>query len=315
MHQRLVKPLWQRIAISLCLLGSLGIVAHAQAGALAKGRHGGLAPDIHAQRLERQVCEAWLPRLPGVKMGLCRTAGLDATGGRSVLGRPLYRVEVRAKHPKLRVLVVGGIHGDELTSAGLVLRWLQLTRDDPADAYWRFIPVLNPDGLLATPANRVNANRVDLNRNMPTHNWEVETKKYWEVRTRKDPRRWPGPAAGSEPETQFLINEINTFSPDLIVSIHAPYGILDFDGALSPPDKLGRLHLDRLGVYPGSVGNYGSLEYHVPVVTVELVHALEPPTDVEARNMLRDLNTWMGLRLLEPAPSQQQASSVAGEAR
>jgi hypothetical protein len=42
------------------------------------------------------------------------------------------------------------------------------------------------------------------------------------------------------------------------------------------------------------VGNYGSLEYHVPVVTVELVHALEPPTDVEARNMLRDLNTWMG---------------------
>ncbi len=283
----------------IALLGCL-FIGDAVAAAQAKGRRGGVAPDIHAQRLDEAVCRHWLPRLPGVSAGLCRTSRLEPTGGRSVQGRPLYITDVRSVHAKMRVLVVGGIHGDELTSAGLALRWLQLAYDDPADAYWRFIPLLNPDGLLAEKPVRMNANGVDLNRNMPTHNWAVETKQYWEVRTRRDPRRWPGPAAGSEPETQFLIQQINEFSPDLIVSIHAPYGLLDFDGALPPPTKLGRLHLDRLGVYPGSVGNYGSLEYHVPVVTVELVHALDPPSTLETVQMWRDLGDWMNARLLAP---------------
>ena len=82
------------------------------------------------------------------------------------------------------------------------------------------------------------------------------------------------------------------------MSIHAPYGLLDFDGALRPPPRLGRLHLYRLGVYPGSVGNYGSLEYHVPVVTIELVHALEPPSNQDTVQMWRDLGDWMNARLL-----------------
>lgn len=285
--------LYNFLTLVFCL-----VAGDALAAAEAKGRRGGVPPDIHAQRLDAMVCKRWLPKLPGVSPGLCRTSQLVPTGGRSVNGHPLYISDVRNVRAKLRVLVVGGIHGDELTSAGLALRWLQLAHDDPADAYWRFIPLLNPDGLLAQPSVRMNANGVDLNRNMPTHNWELETKQYWEVRTRKDPRRWPGPAAGSEPETQFLIQQINQFSPDLIVSIHAPYGLLDFDGALSPPPRLGRLHLDRLGVYPGSVGNYGSLEYHVPVVTIELVHALEPPSQRDTVQMWRDLGDWMNARLL-----------------
>jgi len=281
------------LALALCLL-----VGDVLASAQAKGRRGGVPPDIHAQRLDAMVCQHWLPKLPGVSLGLCRTSQLFPTGGRSVNGHPLYISDVRNVRAKLRVLVVGGIHGDELTSASLALRWLQLAHDDPADAYWRFIPLLNPDGLLANPSVRMNANGVDLNRNMPTNNWDNETKHYWEVRTRKDPRRWPGPSAGSEPETQFLLQQINSFSPDLIVSIHAPYGLLDFDGALPPPPRLGRLHLDRLGVYPGSVGNYGSLEYHVPVVTIELVHALEPPSNQDTVQMWRDLGDWMNARLL-----------------
>jgi murein peptide amidase A len=180
----------------------------------------------------------------------------------------------------------------------VAMHWLQLARDNPSIAYWRFIPLLNPDGMLATPARRMNDNGVDLNRNFPTKNWTAETKQYWEKRTGRDPRRWPGPAAGSEPETQFLLSEIQAFQPDLIVSIHAPYGILDFDGALTPPAKLGRLHLDRLGIYPGSMGNYGSLEYHVPVVTVELLHAIDAPSPDEVQRMWADLLAWMQNRLL-----------------
>jgi murein peptide amidase A len=282
----------------VCLSAALTKSFAGQIGMGAEGRHGGLAPDIAAQRLNDAICKAWTVRVPDLSMGLCTTSGLQPTGGRSVQGEPLYRVDIRAGSPQLRVIVVGGIHGDELTSTTLAMHWLQIATDDPSIAYWRFIPLLNPDGMLASPAKRMNANGVDLNRNFPTKNWAVETKHYWEKRTRRDPRRWPGKFAGSEPETQFLLNEIHAFQPDLIVSIHAPYGILDFDGALTPPKKLGRLHLDRLGIYPGSVGNYGSLEHHVPVVTVELLHAIDAPTATETQQMWGDLIGWMKNRLL-----------------
>jgi murein peptide amidase A len=286
------------LAYVLLVVAALGVAGQAQASAHALGRHGGLPPDTAAKRLEQSICGDWSARIPKLSMGMCATSGLMPSQGRSVKGEPLYKVDVRAGSPQLRVMVVGGIHGDELTSTTVAMHWLQLARDNPSIAYWRFIPLLNPDGMLATPARRMNDNGVDLNRNFPTKNWTAETKQYWEKRTGRDPRRWPGPAAGSEPETQFLLSEIQAFQPDLIVSIHAPYGILDFDGALTPPAKLGRLHLDRLGIYPGSMGNYGSLEYHVPVVTVELLHAIDAPSPDEVQRMWADLLAWMQNRLL-----------------
>ncbi|MDP4863831.1 MAG: hypothetical protein NWR82_10615, partial [Burkholderiaceae bacterium] len=99
------------LALALCLL-----VGDVLASAQAKGRRGGVPPDIHAQRLDAMVCQHWLPKLPGVSPGLCRTSQLFPTGGRSVNGHPLYISDVRNVRAKLRVLVVGGIHGDELTS-------------------------------------------------------------------------------------------------------------------------------------------------------------------------------------------------------
>ena len=241
----------------VCLSAALTKSFAGQIGMGAEGRHGGLAPDIAAQRLDDAICKAWTVRVPDLSMGLCTTSGLQPTGGRSVQGEPLYRVDIRAGSPQLRVIVVGGIHGDELTSTTLAMHWLQIATDDPYIDYWRFIPLLNPDGMLASPAKRMNANGVDLNRNFPTKNWAVETKHYWEKRTGRDPRRWPGKFAGSEPET-----------------------------------------LDRLGIYPGSVGNYGSLEHHVPVVTVELLHAIDAPTATETQQMWGDLIGWMKNRLL-----------------
>ena len=301
-QQNVLKLRWRTRAAHAFMAMACGFAAvlplEASAAAQAKGRHGGVAPDAFAQQLDQTICQEWMARVPALTSGLCRTSGLVPASGRSVNGQPLYRVDVRAHSPQLRIMVVGGIHGDELTSTTLAMRWLQLATDQPAIGYWRFIPLLNPDGMLARPAKRMNANGVDLNRNFPTKNWEAETKQYWEKRTGRDPRRWPGPSAGSEPETQFLLSEIQSFQPDLIVSIHAPYGILDFDGALTPPKKLGRLPLDQLGIYPGSMGNYGSLEYHVPVVTVELLHAIDPPSQKDTQQMWGDLLDWMQNRLL-----------------
>ncbi|MFN7123465.1 MAG: M14 family murein peptide amidase A [Hydrogenophaga sp.] len=236
-------------------------------------------------------------RLPHMGRALCDAAELVPTQGRSSQGRTLYARDVVAPQARLRVLVVGAIHGDEMSSASVALHWIQHALKEPADAHWRFIPVLNPDGLLARPARRVNARGVDLNRNFPTPNWARDAKVYWEQRTKKDPRRWPGPSPLSEPESRFLHEEMARFQPHLIVSIHAPYGVLDFDGPGAPPPKLGRLYLDQVGIFPGSLGNYGGVHRGMPVVTIELPNAFRAPLDSEMRQMWMDLQRWMVERL------------------
>ncbi|WCM93316.1 murein peptide amidase A [Acidovorax sp. NCPPB 2350] len=253
------------------------------------------------------ACTLLLPRLPTVDRALCESTRLSESGAHSRKGVPLYWRDVpppatggSAQEP-LRVLVVGAIHGDELTSASLALRWIgfagQPLPTSRQAVHWRFIPVLNPDGLLAKPATRVNARGVDLNRNFPTPNWERDAPLYWEKRTRRDPRRWPGPEPLSEPESRFLHTQMEGFRPDLVVSIHAPYGVLDYDGPLPPPSRLGQLRLDQLGIFPGSLGHYGSVRQGMPVVTIELQHELRMPDDGQVRQMWRDLLRWMDTHL------------------
>ena len=290
MH-RVLRFRWPA-ALALAL-GSLPALLGAQAApAPLRGpaHHRTQAPPPHP-------CVAFVAGLPNVKRPLCEAAALRATEGRSVQGRTLYARDVVAPGAKLRVLVIGAIHGDELSSASLALHWIQHAVQSPSNAHWRFIPALNPDGLLARPARRTNASGVDLNRNFPTPNWRRDAKVYWEQRTRKDPRRWPGPNPLSEPESRFLHEEMARFQPHLIVSIHAPYGVLDFDGPGAPPPKLGRLYLDQVGIFPGSLGNYGGVHRGMPVVTIELPNAFRTPLESEMQQMWMDLQRWMGERL------------------
>lgn len=235
-----------------------------------------------------------------MKQALCEAARLQPTTARSVKGRTLWMRDVKPDNASLRVLVIGAIHGDELSSTSLVLQWIGMAEKAPADmpqpVHWRFIPALNPDGLFSQPPSRVNANGVDLNRNFPTPNWARDAKVYWEKRTRKDPRRYPGTRPLSEPESRFLQEEVQRFQPQLIVSVHAPYGVLDFDGPVKegfvPPSKLGRLYLDQVGIYPGSLGNYAGVHKGIPVVTIELPNSTRTPLDAEIRQMWLDLSRW-----------------------
>ncbi len=246
-------------------------------------------------------CAELVPKLPNVRRALCEAAKLQPSAARSVQGRTLWMRDIKPSEVSFRVLVVGAIHGDELSSASVALHWIGLAAQMQTPAtqgiYWRFVPVLNPDGVLSASPKRVNANGVDLNRNFPTPNWARDTKVYWEQGTRKDPRRWPGIKPLSEPESQFLYRELQTFKPNLIVSIHAPFGVLDFDGPVVPPKKLGSLLLAQVGIFPGSLGNYGGVQRGVPVVTVELPNALRTPRDEEIRRMWMDLLQWMDQRL------------------
>ena len=246
-----------------------------------------------------EPCYRLFKRIPGVSRSLCAKSALRESGRHSVLGQPLLVRDLPAPAgvaKPTRVLVIGAIHGDELSSVTLALNWLQLAQEIPASAHWRFIPGLNPDGILAKKPTRFNAHGVDLNRNFPTPDWERDARKYWEVKTKKDPRRWPGNAPLSEPESKYLMEVMAQFKPNLIVSIHAPYGMLDFDGPTIPPEKLGRLYLDQIGIYPGSLGNYAGIHRGMPVVTIELKHATQAPNAAETRQMWLDLVRWMSAR-------------------
>ncbi|MFZ4480868.1 MAG: M14 family zinc carboxypeptidase [Rhodoferax sp.] len=246
-------------------------------------------------------CADFAARLPNLRRELCEAARLQPSTARSVKGRTLWVSDVRPEQATLRVLVVGAIHGDEPSSAAVVFHWIRLAAQMPAAGaqvvHWRFVPVLNPDGLFSQPARRVNGHGVDLNRNFSTPDWERDASAYWEKRTRKDPRRWPGLKPLSEPESQFLHEQMRDFKPQLIVSVHAPYGVLDFDGPMVPPSRLGSLYLHQVGIFPGSLGNYGGVQSGVPVVTVELPNATRTPRDAETRQMWLDLLRWMKVRL------------------
>jgi hypothetical protein len=134
---------------------------------------------------------------------------------------------------------------------------------------------------------------VDLNRNFPTPGWEKEAPQYWAKHTKSDPRRFPGHAPLSEPESRWVNDEIERFKPDVIISVHAPFGVLDFDGPVHPPNKFGRLVFTPVGVYPGSLGNYSGRHKNVPVITIELPNARAMPAPADVQRIWADMLTWI----------------------
>ena len=52
-----------------------------------------------------------------------------------------------------------------------------------------------------------------------------------------------------------------------------------------------------IGIFPGSLGNYGGVHKKVPVVTIELPSALLTPQEAEIRQMWLDLLRWTAERL------------------
>jgi hypothetical protein len=261
---------------------------------------------------ERGVwCDALGKRLRSVNATVCRKLPFAVGQVRSVEGRPLMvrdvppvipatntapvKIKAGAAEPRAgRIFLIGGIHGDELTSVSIVFRWMEWLNENNARRYhWHIVPLANPDGLLAQPARRTNGHGVDLNRNFSTPDWSHDALAYWQKRTGKDPRRYPGKTASSEPETRWLEKEIENFKPDVIVSIHAPYGVLDYDGPLQKPRRFGRLNLNQLGVYPGSLGNFGGVYKNIPVITIELPHATAMPTPSEQRQIWDDMLAWI----------------------
>lgn len=251
----------------------------------------------------KAYCLEFSQKLRTVTYQGCLDFGLEASTFRSVENRLLtYREIIPANNnpPKGRVLFIGGIHGDEFTAISIGYLWLKAILSNPEynQYQWLFLPLTNPDGLLQKRGTRQNANGVDLNRNFPTPDWDELALKTWKNRFHKNKRRYPGPYASSEPETQWMTQLINRFKPDVIISLHAPYGILDYDGPEhATPYQIGDLKLKRWGTFPGSLGRFAGEYLNIPVLTIELRNAGTMPENTEILQMWQDIEDWINEKI------------------
>ncbi|MFT5218088.1 MAG: protein MpaA [Planctomycetota bacterium] len=226
------------------------------------------------------ACVKISQKLASVKLFECRRLDMIATESESVNGFPLMVKEyppLARRKPNGRILMIGGTHGDELTSISVVFKWMNIRQKHLSGLFHRPVnPLLNPGGALQTKHSRTNANQVDLNRKFASPDATASAAlDYWPTNGYKINRRYPGPFPLSEPETNWLYTEIKSFKPDIIISVHAPFSLVDYDAPdrKNAPHKVGYLYKNLMGTYPGSLGNYAGLHLGIPVITIELPHA------------------------------------------
>lgn len=179
--------------------------------------------------------------------------------GTSVQGRPIRCIEFGTLGET--ILILAAIHGDEPASrilAESLEEYLGRNRHLYVNRRILLIPVANPDGLAA--GTRDNINKIDLNRNFPADN-------------RQNNRRF-GHRALTEPESRALYELIEAEMPARIISIHQPYGCIDYDG---PGRSLALrmalwcdLPVQRIGALPGSLGSWAGETMGIPIITLEM---------------------------------------------
>lgn len=170
---------------------------------------------------------------------------------------------------KAHVLIIGGVHGDEpegVVAAKGLLEHFRASYE--FDLFITVVPEFNPEGILT--GQRMNSNKVDLNRNLPTKDWSPVAAKE---------RYYPGPSALSEKENQALVKFLKENKIDLIISMHAWNPMLNVNGDI-PEAKI----ISELTGYkiepdigyptPGSLGTYAGFENAIPTLTYEIQNDL-----------------------------------------
>ncbi len=161
------------------------------------------------------------------------------------------------------ILVIGVFHGDEPQGEYFIREFLKIPKNNFKNRII-YIPRLNSN------KTRKNPNGVDLNRNYPTKNWELGD---------KNSNYFGGESPASEIETKTVIKLIDEMQPDAIITIHAPFKIVNYDG---PEEKTHTLaeEISKITGYPiqkdigystpGSFGTYAGLEKEIPTITIEV---------------------------------------------
>ena len=170
------------------------------------------------------------------------------------------------------VIIIGCFHGDEPQGKYLSEKYLA----SKPDTNLLFIPCLNKYGFEHNV--RTNSNRVDLNRNFPTKNWTFSEKDNF----------YSGSEPASEEETRFVIDIIERVKPKLILTLHAPYKVVNYDGpAREISERISEIISypveESIGYpTPGSFGTWAGVERNIPTITLELdedakIEELEEP--------------------------------------
>lgn len=169
-----------------------------------------------------------------------------------------------ASHLGRRLVVVGGVHGDERASVETALRALEGGVVSGAAGAVVVVPALNPDGLLR--GRKDNGAGVDLNRNFAAANWSAQHPAGYH----------PGAGPLSEPETAALAQLIESFAPSAVLAIHAPFACVNYDGpAAAWAEAIAAacgwpVRADLGYPTPGSLGSWLGRDRGLPVVTLEL---------------------------------------------
>lgn len=176
-----------------------------------------------------------------------------------VLSKNKNEINLLGQKNSKKILVIGVFHGDEPQGKFLIEKYLEQN-----DSKLLFIPCLNPDGMAEN--KRTNSSGVDLNRNFPTENWELTERNEF----------FGGEQAGSEIETKFVSEIIDKYSPNLILTLHAPFKVVNYDGdAKEICDDISSIinyPVEPSIGYPtpGSFGTYAGVERKIPTITLEL---------------------------------------------
>ncbi len=164
-----------------------------------------------------------------------------------------------------QVLILGGVHGDEIE--GVIGAHALLDHFQKQFNYnlkITIVPQFNMDGVIR--CQRVNANKIDLNRNLPTKDWTSEVAKE---------RYNPGPSACSESENQALVSWLDENKPKFVLSLHSWKPMLNVNGNCHEEAEVIRHHTsyiieESIGYpTPGCLGTYAALERDMPTLTYE----------------------------------------------
>lgn len=254
------------------LLGALGLMpvclaffccfSGAMTPALAQGETSALPT---ASQTPSATAPAISPSIssPNVAKGMQLPRYIEL--GKSVKGNSISAAVFGAG--KKRVLVFGGIHGNEPDSSILAKALIGSLGQElgPEELTIIIVPDVNPDGLLAN--TRINARGVDINRNFPSTSWRSDY---------MDENQFPGTEPASEPETRAVINLMESYPPDFIITLHAALGCVNWDGTGEALARVvagvnGYPLCSYLGYEtPGSLGTYMGTDKKLPVVTIEL---------------------------------------------
>lgn len=165
------------------------------------------------------------------------------------------------------ILFIGVTHGEEPQGKFLTEKFMKEIEEKNLSFQNNlfFIPCLNPDGF--EKKQRGNSNNVDLNRNFKTKNW---------IKTTFDDGTTSGEYPFSEKESLFLGEIVDKYNFDVILSLHAPFKIVNFDGnAKTIAEKISEIINypveESIGYpTPGSFGTFAGVERNIPTITLEL---------------------------------------------